>query len=74
MAILGTHPEYRNRGVTTKLIKWELEFADEHEKAIAVVGSSMGSKIYKSLDFKFVGAVLIHIDGEEEKMNIGDDL
>jgi hypothetical protein len=42
-----------------------LEFANEHEKAISVVGSSMGSKIYKSLDFKFVGAVLIHIDGEE---------
>lgn len=57
LAILGTHPEHRNHGAATKLIRWGLEFADEHEKAIAVVGSSMGSKLYKSLGFKFVGTV-----------------
>jgi ribosomal protein S18 acetylase RimI-like enzyme len=67
---IGTHPEYRNRGVATKLIRWGLELANEQEKAVAVVGNSTGSKLYKSLGFKIMGTVLVQMEGEEEKMEL----
>ena len=70
LLILGTHPNYRRQRAATQLCRWGLQLAQEHEVPITVLASPIGQKLYSHLGFRAVGAVIVQVEGEEERLSI----
>ncbi|PMD37551.1 acyl-CoA N-acyltransferase [Hyaloscypha variabilis F] len=70
LLLLGTRPEYRHRGGASKLVRWGMEMAREHEKTAVVLAGFSGTKFYLKLGFRLVGDIHIQLEGEEDKMDI----
>jgi hypothetical protein len=66
LLLLGTRPEYRHRGGASKLVRWGMEMAREHEKTAVVLAGFSGTKFYLKLGFRLVGD--IHIQLERRKI------
>jgi GNAT superfamily N-acetyltransferase len=67
---LATHPRYQNSGAATKLVRWGLEMANEHQMAATIFGAPSLLAFYNKLSFKLLGNVTVQIDGEEEKVEM----
>jgi GNAT superfamily N-acetyltransferase len=68
--LLATLPEFRRHGAGTMLCNWGKEKASERNCAITVFGSPMGTALYKKLGYRLLDSVSIHVDGEDEKLNV----
>jgi GNAT superfamily N-acetyltransferase len=66
--MLVTHPDYRHRGAATALCEWGMDKAKEHNMCVALMGSPMGSPLYRHLGFQELGTVTVQVMGEEEKL------
>ncbi len=66
--LLATHPDYRHRGAATALCRWGMDKAKERNMYVALMGSPMGSPLYRHLGFQELGTVTVQAKGKEEKL------
>ncbi len=66
--LLATHPDFRRRGVGSKLCRWGIEMAKPRGWPATVLASPMGSQLYKGLGFKLLGSITVQVEGEREKL------
>lgn len=50
--MLGTHPEYRQRGAASMLVRWGCELADRDGVLAYVDASKEGARLYQKFGFE----------------------
>lgn len=70
LTILGTHPDYRQRALATKLVQWGIAKSEEERTPITLFASPMGKKLYNKLGFKEIGSEKIQVPGDEAFVNL----
>lgn len=67
LQILGTHPDFRRRGLATSLCTWGTDLAARDGLAVVtLLASAQGYPLYVHLGFRSLGTQAIQAPGEEE--------
>ncbi|KAK3943900.1 hypothetical protein QBC46DRAFT_240792, partial [Diplogelasinospora grovesii] len=71
LQILSTLPDHRRAGYGSALCNWAMNLVrEEGLKGMSVMASPMGCELYTRLGFVRVGSVHIHIEGDDESVNL----
>jgi GNAT superfamily N-acetyltransferase len=70
LILLGTRPEYRQRGAATALIEWGIQKAREERLAITLFSGEQALGLYRKLGFIEIANCHVQLDGEEECMDL----
>lgn len=65
---LLTHPDYQRHGAGTLLVDRGLEEANASRSVLSLLASPMGKPLYTHLGFEDLGAAVVHVEGEEERL------
>ena len=66
LELLGTHPDFRRRGVGTMMLQWGFERAREDNVPLILVATVTGEKLYLSTGFKQTNKVdMVPVSGDD---------
>ncbi|KAI0162420.1 hypothetical protein BJ166DRAFT_267942 [Pestalotiopsis sp. NC0098] len=68
--LLTTHPDYRRRGAARALCCWGMQLAQSRNHPVTVLASPMGRQLYTNIGFRTVGAVVVQVPGEEQRLEV----
>lgn len=60
---LGVNPQYSGRGIASALLQWGLDNADAEDRAIYIIATMAGSKLYSKYGFQAVSSD-VYFEGE----------
>ncbi|KAK5938595.1 hypothetical protein PMZ80_008784 [Knufia obscura] len=66
LELLGTHPDFRRRGVGKMTLQWGFERAREHRVPLILIATVTGEKLYLSTGFREVSRVDMRPEKEDD--------